>query len=232
MLANRLTGGRIAAGLTAALMLSGGLPRVAAQEESAVLLVLDKDALDYGPPPHLIPLDGVDSLNAKVGLRDELPYFSGHVDQVVILPGARNGSPGWFALRSVPSAWASEHGGTDGLTNFAVAGPGLGSPDESGDRESLLRDVPDVTSLRASGLSQLSGKRVCAIVYATDIVVEPGAGTASLKGDTFGVIAFQVLTTLPSGDDMFPHIQVQVLDGHEACAGNLVAFPEAPTDGS
>jgi hypothetical protein len=222
--------GRIAAALVVAAVMGAGVARVTAQEEPAVLLVLDKDAVDYGPPPHLIPLDGVDSINSKVGLRDEMAYFSGHVDQVVILPSGQNGNPGWFALRSVPAAWATEPGAADGLNNFALAGPGLGSPDESGDRESLLADVPNVASLRANGLAQLSGKHVCAIVYATDIAIGAGTSSASLKGENFGVIAFKVLTLLPADDGAFPNVQVQVLDGHEVCSGTLAPFADAPNE--
>src|SRR6476660_5940229 len=67
---------RIGAGLVVAAIAGAGMARVQAQTETAFLIVLDKDALDYGPAPHLIPLDGVEALNSKVGLRDEMPSFS------------------------------------------------------------------------------------------------------------------------------------------------------------
>jgi len=216
---------RIGTAIGLAAVLGTGIGRLEAQTNAAVLLVLDKDALDYGPPPHLIPLDGVESLNSKIGLRDELPYFSGHVEQTVILPSGPGGNPGWFALRAVPQGWESAE--VDGLRNFALSGPGLGSPDDSGDRETLLRDVPGVVVLGAAGLGQLVGKDVCAIVYAGDIHVSP---STSLTGENFGVIGFKVLTLLSGASDAYPNVEVQVLDGHEICAGTLVPFAQAPIE--
>ena len=83
-------------------------------------------------------------------MRDELEYFQSHLHALMILTGGQNGSDGWFALKTVPDSWASEPGATDGVENFALAGPGLGSPDESGNRESLLETVSGVVPLLAT----------------------------------------------------------------------------------
>ena len=80
------------------------------------------------------------------------------------LPGGQDGNDGWFAIRSAPASWASETGVDDGLQNFLLAGPGLGSPDEDGNGTSLLGGVPNVVALRAAGLIPLIGRTACAVV--------------------------------------------------------------------
>jgi molybdopterin-binding protein len=192
-----------------------------------VLLVLDKDAIDFGPAPHLLPEGAVDPDLAGVGVREELPYFQGHVNGQVVLTSGQNGSGGWFAIRSVPASWASVPGGADGLQNFALAGPGLGSPDEEGDREALLDAVADVAPLGADGLALLVGRSVCAVIYSGDVTVAPGS-PVSLKGPTLGRIAFTVVGVLPGSVAAFPNVQVQIAEGHEVCSGALVPFADAP----
>jgi hypothetical protein len=111
---------------------------LAAQDQPPVLLVLGQAAIDQGPPPHLIPTGTANDQIASVGLRQAIPYFAARIGASVTLPGDVGGTDGWFALRSVPSSWVSEPGSDDGLQNYLLAGPGLGSPDDSGDRTSLL----------------------------------------------------------------------------------------------
>src|SRR5262249_41616905 len=143
--------------------------------------------------------------------------------------GGHSGSDGWFAIRSVATEWSTAEGENDGLQNFALAGPGLGSPDDNGDREALLQTVSNVVPLRADGLNLLVGRLVCGVVYAGDIIVTPGAPTtASLKGETLGRIAFTVVSILPTDDPAHPNVQVQIAEGHEVCAGDLSAFSDAP----
>jgi hypothetical protein len=190
-----------------------------------VLLVLDKDAIDYGPAPHLLPDGAVDPDAAGIGVREELPYFQSHLNSQVVLTGGQNGNDGWFAVRTVPASWATADGANDGLQNFALAGPGLGSPDDNGDRESLLDNVPDVTALRADGLALLVGRTVCAVVYSGDVAA---GASASLRGPTLGRIAFSVISLLPTDDPAHPNVQVQIAEGHEVCAGQLAPFAEAP----
>jgi hypothetical protein len=51
---------------------------------------------------------------------------------------------------------------------------------------------------------------------------------ASLKGATFGRIAFTVVALVPTDDPAHPNLQVQIAEGHEACAGQLTALSDAP----
>jgi hypothetical protein len=194
-----------------------------------VLLVLDSGAIDFGPAPHLLPADAVNTDIAGVGVRDELVYFSSHVGSQVVLTSSQSGNDAWFALRTIPSAWESEPGLNDGLENFALAGPGLGSPDDNGDRESLLDSITDVMPVRADGLALLVGRTACAVVYGEHVVVNgPSPTTASLRGATLGRVAFTIVSLLPTDDPAFPNVQVQIVEGHEACSEQLVAFSEAP----
>jgi hypothetical protein len=192
--------------------------------DAPVLLVLDKDALDYGPPPHLLPEGAVDVDIAAPGVPGELPYFQNHLDSQVVLPSGQAGSDGWFALRSVPAAWTTADG-VDGLSNFALAGPGLGSPDDNGERESLLASVPDVVPVQAGDVALLVGRMVCAVVYSGDLAIAPGTLT-NLQGPTLGRIAFTVVSLAPTDDPAHPSVQVQVAEGHEVCSGRLAPYPD------
>src|SRR5437763_13289100 len=66
-----------------------------------VLLILDRDALDHGPPPHPIPGEAVNDLIASVGVRDQLPYFTKNIGAPLTLLGGQNGSVGWFEVRRI-----------------------------------------------------------------------------------------------------------------------------------
>lgn len=199
----------------------------AAQDQPAVLLVLDRSAIDYGPPPHLIPSDAANDQIASVGLRDPIPYFTARVGASVVLPSGGDGNDGWFALRSPPASWSDGSGSDDGLENFWLAGPGLGSPDDDGDRTALLMSVEDVVPVRGPALGALVGRRVCAVAYSGQIAAVSGPPSmAGLSGATLGVVAFQVVSVDGSGTD-WPDVTVQVLDLRDACAGVLTAFAEA-----
>jgi len=224
---NRCIAAAIAATLVGAVWFSS--LSVQAQALPPVLLVLDKDAIDYGPPPHLLPEDAVNPDIAGIGVRDGLRYFQSHVDSQVVLPSGQAGNDGWFALRSDPATWDSIEGANDGLKNFAIAGPGLGSPDDNGDRESLLSGVPNVVPIRANGLAMLVGRNVCAVVYSGDITVTPGnPSTANLQGPTLGRIAFQIVSLGPADDPSYPLVQVQIADWSATCGGDTVPFADAP----
>src|SRR6185436_10529378 len=105
----------------------------------------------------------INGLIAGVGVRDQLPYFRANVGLPLTLWGGQNGSNGWFALTAVPGAWPTETGANDGLQNFLLAGPGLGSPDAGGSRDSLLYSVPAVQPLGRAALQLLAGRQVCAV---------------------------------------------------------------------
>jgi hypothetical protein len=206
--------------------LSAASAAVTAQAPSPVLLILDKSAIDYLDETHLIPEQAANSGLANPGLRDQLPFFGARKGESFTLPSGLGPSDGWFALRSVPPSWASEDGLDDGLENFFVAGAGLGSPDESGNRVTLLGRVPDVVALRWAGIGLLAGRQVCAVVYAGEI--ESGAAT-DLGGANLGVVAFDVTSVDAAAVD-WPNVTVQVLDARETCSGVLAAFSEAPSE--
>jgi hypothetical protein len=205
--------------------LSPAIPAVTAQEPSPLLLILDKSAIDYGDETHLIPEQAANSSVANIGLRDQLPFFGARRGESFKLPGGIGASAGWFALRSVPPSWDSQEGLNDGLENFYVAGAGLGSPDDSGNRVSLLGSVPEVVALPSTGIGLLVGRRVCAVVYAGEI--EAGA-TTDLGGANLGVVAFSVTSADAAGAD-WASVTVQILDARETCSGALGAFSEAPS---
>ena len=198
-------------------------------QSAPVLVILDPTAIDYGPPPHLIPSEVANDLIGNVGLRDQIPYFATRAGDSVTLPsGDGLGNDGWFAARSVPSSWASEPGADDGLQNYWLAGPGLGSPDNTDNRVTLLTSVPDVVPLRAAGLWTLTGRTVCAIVYGRDIVVSPGTpARAGLGGANLGVAAFTV-TSVDAGTGEWPAVTIQILDARQTCGGALAPLAEAP----
>jgi hypothetical protein len=218
--------------LTSALIVTCGLGLATrpalAQSPAPVLLILDETAIDHGPPPHLIPSEAVNDLIGSVGLREPLPYFGARIGESVTLLGGQEGNDGWFALRRVPAAWASEVGSDDGLQNYFLAGPGLGSPDESGERTALLAGVANVVPLRAAGLNLLVGRQVCAVIYDEDIAVASGTpSTADLNGVNLGAVAFQVTSVEAAGTE-WPNVSVRILDARETCKGTLVPFYEAP----
>lgn len=201
---------------------------LAAEEPAPVLLILDRDALDHGPPPHPIPGEAVNDLIASVGVRDQLPYFANNIGAPLTLLGGQNGSDGWFAVTAAPEFWATAPGAGDGLENFVLAGPGLGSPDRGGDRESLLWAVPGVQPLHGAGLRALVGRQACAVVYDNDLqVVDDPSAAADLRGPNLGLVAFEVLAVDALDGSDWPKIEVQILDAKEVCSGPMSAFGTA-----
>ena len=215
----------LAAGILVACAAGAAVQTVSGDEPPAVLILLDRDALDHGPPPHPIPGEAVNDLIASVGVRDQLPYFAANIGQPLTLLGCQHGSDGWFALTNIQPGWASEPGANDGLENYLLAGPGLGSPDASGNRESLLHLVPSVVPVRAEGLRLLIGRAVCAVVYDNDITIVDSA--TDLNGPNLGIVAFQVLAVDNFDDAELPRVEVQILDAKRACRSTVTLFAEA-----
>jgi len=205
-----------------------GAPVSAQDAPRPVLLLLDQSAIDYGDPPHLIPAAAANAAIATVGLRETPAFFTARVGESVTLPSGAGGSDGWFAIRNAPPSWNGGGGSDDGLENFFAAGAGLGSPDEAGDRTSLLASVPGVVALRGSGLYLLAGRRVCAVLYDGDVTAStnPEVGT-SLAGVNLGAVAFEVTSVGVSADE-WPAVTVQILETRDTCGAAIGPFSEAP----
>lgn len=197
--------------------------------QESVFLVIDSDSISNGDPPNFFSAVDVNDQLATVGLRATLPAFSGaKIGTQIELWTGTVGDEGFFALKSIPGLWNLAGPTTDGLQNFILAGPGLGS---GPDPEILLDNVSSVTPLRATGLSQLKGKTVCAIVYDGDIAVNYNPLTASLKGANLGIVAFKVLqvtqlTGQSSGS--LPKVLIEIVDPVAAFAGPMTFLSSAP----
>ena len=225
---------RLTLGGAAVAALIGAAPQLAAQQPTAssYLVVLDQNSLDHGPPPHLLPPELVNDAIAAPGVREELPWFAAREGQHVTIQGGAVDNPGWFAFRANPVAWDTEPGANDGLENFVLAGPGVGSPDVVGDRESLLRGVAEAVPLQAAGLALLVGRQVCGVVYDREVTYGPGNPT-NLAGPTLGILAFQVVRLIePASSTALPNVEIQIVESHEVCHGSLSPLAEAPDPGN
>jgi hypothetical protein len=202
-------------------------------ERPPLLLVLDEEALGVGKAPNHFTSAQLNSDVAAPGLRRPLPFFAAANAAEIVLPSGEVGDEGWFALRSARIAWRSAGpDSTDGLRNYVEAGPGLGSADSRGRKESLLDKVPDIAPLRATGLAALVGRSICAVALKNDVRItsyQPLQG--SLQGDNLGLLAFQVLSVSPASghsSSRLPDVKVRVLDARTICEEPLQAFAEAP----
>src|SRR5207237_5898632 len=111
---------------------------------------------------------------AAVGVRAQLRFFRDQIGRTITLPAGAVGDEGWFALKTIPASWAQAGGAAGFVGNPAAnpedpapqgTGPGLGAPDANGDRDSLLKAVPNVTPLRATALNNLIRRDGCAVVH-------------------------------------------------------------------
>jgi len=198
---------------------------------SSVFLVIDEDSIDNGIEPNDFSGDDVNEDNAEVGVRTQLPFFADNVGETITLHTGEVGDEGWFALKTIPDSWVDEGPTDNGLRNYLLAGPGLGTPDVNGDRESLLDKIPDVTPLRATGLELLEGQTVCAVVYDSDISINYDPLDGSLKGANLGTVAFKVTSVTPLvgfSSSSLPEVEVDILDAEEVCEGGLELFLNAP----
>lgn len=218
---------RLASGLLAASVVAAGAAAFHAQTQPPVLVILDQTAIQYGPPPLVMLPEAVNAPIKAVGLRDVLPYFAARTDESTTLPSGQEGNDGWFAIRSVPASWASEPGADDGLQNYWLAGSGLGSPDESGDRTSLLGSVTGIAPLRAAGLGTLVGRQVCAVVHDGDVAVSGTPSAAALTGTNLGVVAFEV-TGVDTASGDWPAVTIKILNVKATCGDAFVVAPDLP----
>ena len=201
----------------------GAFDQFAFAQVSTIFLVIDEDSIDNGNPPNFFSDVDVNDDIADIGLRTQLPFFAANVGNTITLHTGEVGDEGWFALNTIPDSWITAGPTADGLRNFFLAGSGLGTPDINGDRESQLDKIPDVTPLRATGLSNLVGENVCAVVYDSDISINYDPLDGSLKGANLGIVAFEVLSvTSLSGasSSSLPEVEIEILDADVICEGD------------
>jgi len=216
------------------------------------VLVIDEDSIDNDGPYYIggtpvnfggeefkfIDIEVNDDI-AEIGVRDPLPFFSddpelGHAGEIITLLTGQMGDEAWFALKTIPASWDDAGPTADGASNFFAAGPGLGTEDGDGNRETLLDKIPDVTPLRAEGLHNLIGQNVCAVVYDSDVSINYDPINGSLKGANYGIVAFKVISvTAVAGLDGFsdsslPEVEIEILDAEELFQGELALCVEAP----
>ena len=197
-------------------------------QQPRVFLVIDEESIDNGNPPNHFSATDVNDHIARIGLRSELPYFAANENDTITLHTGTVGDEGWFAPKTIPSKWNTVGPTADGLRNFLLAGPGLGS---GSNPERYLDKIPNVTPLRATGLKMLEGACVCAMVYDSNVSINYGPLNGSLKGANLGLAAFEVeevtqLTGYSSGS--LPKVEVEIRDTAEVCNGPLSLFSQAP----
>ncbi len=207
------------------------------------LLVIDKDGINDKRPPNFFSDIQVNDDVAALGVRAQLRFFRDQIGQTITLPAGAVGDEGWFALKTIPQSWAQAGGAAGYVGNPAAnpedpapqgTGPGLGAPDANGDPDSLLKNVPDVTPLRATALNNLVGREVCAVVYDNQVGINQDKRTGDLRGANLGTVAFQVVALAPSGDTSspspLPNVQVRIRDARTTCRGPfaLLSDAEAP----
>lgn len=179
---------------------------------------------------------GVGCMRSAVGYRGTLAWFAKNVGAEILLPGGEVGDEGWFAPTTIRIGWKSAGPDSgDGLRNYLEAGPGLGTPDAKGNKETLLENVPELAPLRATGLSRLEGRSVCAVVLDGDVKMSYNPRSGNIQGPNLGKIAFQVLGTenapQRSGSTL-PSVRIRVLDAEAVCSDPLAAFQDAPESNS
>jgi hypothetical protein len=199
--------------------------------QGAVVLVIDESSIDNDNRPNGFSEVDVNDHVAALGQRSPLPYFVRNVGRSITLYTGQVGDEGWFALPEAPRSWRQAGPTGSGVVNFLRAGPGLGRPNRSGDREALLDKIPGVTPLRATGLAMLIGQTVCAVVFDSGISINYSPLTGSLKGETLGIVGFVVervteLTTESSSS--LPAVRIRIEDPRAVCDGPLALFANAP----
>lgn len=200
-----------------------------AAKGNVVFLLIDEDSIDNGNEPNNFSDTDVNDDLADVGLRLPLRYFQQNIDQQIVLYTGQVGDEGWFALKTIPSSWASAGPTSNGLRNYLYPGPGLGGGED--DKEVLLDKIPNVTPLRATGLTMLKGYTVFAVVYDSDISINYSPLNGSLKGANLGIVAFDVLEVTKRTDgssSSLPKVKIRIRNASEVLESTLHLFSNAP----
>ena len=196
---------------------------------SPVFLIIDEESIDNGNEPNNFSANDVNDQLATVGLRQQLRYFQDNVGKTIDLYTGQVGDEGWHAFKTIPSSWISTGPTPNGARNFLQAGPKLGGGED--DKEILLDKIPDVTPLRATGLTMLIGKTVLAVVYDGDISTNYSPLTGNLQGANLGIVAFDVLAVTERTDgstSSLPKVTVRIRNSAQTANGMLQLFSNAP----
>lgn len=196
---------------------------------NAILIAIDQSSIANDLEPNYFTSTDVNDNIATVGLRATLPYFQRNIGKVINLYTGEVGDEGWFALKTIPTSWKRTGPSLLGSQNYLNAGAGLGSGINP---ESLLDKIPNVTPLRARGLSMLTGQTVLAVVYDGDVSINYDTPiNGSLKGANFGLVALKVqkVTRRTNGSTgSLPTVQVLIEDVNTAKSTSLQLFSNAP----
>ncbi len=198
---------------------------------SAVFLLIDEESIDNGNEPNDFSETEVNDQLADIGLRQPLQYFKDNVGQTIDLFTGQVGDEGWFAPKTILSTWINAGPTDNGTLNFFTPGPGLGATFPDDDREILLDKVPDVTPLRATGLSMLVGKTVYAVVYDSNVSINYSPLQGNLQGANLGVVAFDVIKVVKRDDGStsdLPRVTIRIRSISEVVALPLMLFSNAP----
>lgn len=197
----------------------------------AILLVIDEESIDNGNPPNDFSETDVNDQLAEVGLRQPLRYFQENAGETIDLFTGQVGDEGWYALKTIPSSWISAGPTDNGARNYLAPGPGLGAALPDDGREVLLDEIPNVTPLRAAGLSMLIGETVLAVVYDSDISINYSPLEGNLQGANLGLVAFDVLEVRERTDgstSSLPRVTIRIRDVAEVSGLDLMLFSNAP----
>ncbi len=196
---------------------------------SPVFLLIDEESIDNGNEPNNFSATDVNDQLARVGLRQQLRYFQANVGKTIDLYTGQVGDEGWHAIKTIPSSWISTGPTNNGARNFLQAGPKLGGGED--DKEVLLDKIPDITPLRATGLTMLIGKTVVAVVYDSDISINYSPLNGNLQGANLGIVAFDVLAVTERTDgstSSLPKVTVRIRNAAQTANGTLQLFSNAP----
>jgi hypothetical protein len=197
-----------------------------------VFVILDESTISNGNEPNDFSDVDVNDDIAQLGQRRVLRYFAANVGRTDSLYAGETGDEGFHVLKQIPAAWRTAGPTTNGARNFLQAGPGLGTPDAFGNPETLLDKIAGVTPLRATGLAMLRGQSVCAVVMKSNVDINYLPLEGSLKGDTRGIAAFEIVTVTRrrnGSSTSLPVVGIRILDAAQTCAGQLQLFVNAPS---
>ena len=199
-----------------------------AQAGASILLAIDEESIDNGNAPNNFSETDVNDQIASLSQRKTLRFFNENIGKTITLYSGEVGDEGWHAIKTIPGSWKTAGPTTNGSRNYLAAEPGLGSGENP---EVLLNKIPNVTPLRARGLKMLTGKTILAVVYDGDVSINYGPLYGSLKGESLGLVALEVVAVTRRTDGSsgsLPKVTVKILNVEEAKAAPLKLFSNAP----